>query len=230
MKLQLFHPSCRRFWCDHALGAVGPSNQLTSKPEHVSGEPIRFLGMEVSKRAEEGGKEVWYVTQKSYIKKVKGRKIPVTRDQVHIEEPSSPPTIDQVRGAQRCIGEVLWLLTSSRPDLMYGVGRMGSNVLRNRVKVMEIGEQMKGYLKRTAEEGLRYEVEFNEEINLQAYSDASFSPEGAESHGSFLILLEGSPIFWRAGRQSMVTLSTAESEMTEVIEAMTAGESVAVIV
>ena len=89
---------------------------------------------------------------------------------------------------------------------------------------------MKGYLKRTAEEGLRYEVEFNEEINLQAYSDASFSPEGAESHGSFLILLEGSPIFWRAGRQSTVTLSTAESEMTEVIEAMTAGESVAVIV
>jgi len=211
---------------------------MTPKPEHVSGEPIRFLGMEVSKRAEEGGKEVWYVTQKSYIKdmvekseeKVKERKIPVTRDQAHIEEPSSPPTIDQVRGAQKCIGEVLWLLTRSRPDLMYGVGRMGSNVLRNRVKVMELGELMKGYLNRTAEEGLRYEVEFNEEINLQAYSDASLSPEGAESHGSFLILLEGSPIFWRAGRQSMVTLSTAESEMTEVIEAMTAGESVAVIV
>ena len=85
---------------------------MTPKPEHVSGEPIRFLGMEVSKRAEEGGKEVWYVTQKSYIKdmvekseeKVKERKIPVTRDQAHIEEPSSPPTIDQVRGAQKCIG------------------------------------------------------------------------------------------------------------------------------
>ena len=210
----------------------------TSKPEDVSGEPIRFLGTEVSKRTEEGGKEVWYVTQKSYIKdlvekseeKVKERKIPITRDQAHIEEPSSPPTVDQVRGAQKCVGEVLWLLTRSRPDLMYGVSRMGSNVLRNPVKVMELGEQMKGYLKRTAEEGLRYQVEFREEINLQAFSDASFSPEGAESHGSFLILLEGSPIFWRAGRQSMVTLSTAESEMTEVIEAMTAGESVAVII
>ncbi|CAL1129313.1 unnamed protein product [Cladocopium goreaui] len=210
----------------------------TSKPEDVSGEPIRFLGMEVSKRTEEEGKEVWYVTQKSYIKdlvekseeKVKERKIPITRDQAHIEEPSSPPTVDQVRGAQKCVGEVLWLLTRSRPDLMYGVSRMGSNVLRNPVKVMELGEQMKGYLKRTAEEGLRYQVEFREEISLQAFSDASFSPEGAESHGSFLILLEGSPIFWRAGRQSMVTLSTAESEMTEVIEAMTAGESVAVII
>ena len=57
---------------------------------------------------------------------------------------------------------------------MYGVSRMGSNVLRNPVKVMELGEQMKGYLKRTAEEGLRYQVEFREEINLQAFSDASF--------------------------------------------------------
>ena len=89
---------------------------------------------------------------------------------------------------------------------------------------------MKGYLKRTQDEGLRYQVDFKDEIVLQAYSDASFSTEGSESHGSFLISLEGSPILWRAGRQSLVTLSTAESEMTEVIEAMTAGESIAVMV
>ena len=82
---------------------------------------------------------------------------------------------------------------------MYGVSRMGSNVFKNPVEVMELGEQMKGYLRRTQEEGLRYRVGFTEEIVLQAYSDASFSPEGSESHGSFLILLEGSPIFWRAG-------------------------------
>ena len=92
------------------------------------------------------------------------------------------------------------------------------------VKVMELGDQIKGYLKRTQDEGFRYQVDFKDEIVLQAYSDASFSPEGSESHGSFLVLLEGSPIFWQAGRQSLVTLSTAESEMTEVIEAMTAGE------
>ena len=104
---------------------------------------------------------------------------------------------------------------------MYGVSRMGSNVLKNPVKVMELGEQMKGYLKRTQEEGLRYQVGFKEEIVLQAYSDASFSPEGSESHGSFLSLLEGSPIFWRVGHTF---------NMTEVIEALTAGESIAVMV
>ena len=56
--------------------------------------------------------------------KVKERKIPVTRDQAHIEAPASPPTLDQVLGAQKYVGEVLWLLTRSRPDLMYGVSRM----------------------------------------------------------------------------------------------------------
>ena len=130
----------------------------TSTPEYVSEHPIRFLGMEVSKRkAEDGEKEEWYVTQRSYIKdliekneeKVKERKIPVTRDQAHIEAPASTPTLEEVPGAQKCVGEVLWLLTRSRPDLMYGVSRMGSNVLKNPVKVMELGDQMKGYLKRT---------------------------------------------------------------------------------
>ena len=60
---------------------------------------------------------------------------------------------------------------------------------------MELGDQMKGYLKRTQDQGLRYQVDFKDEIVLQAYSDASFSPEGSESHGSFLVLLEESPIF-----------------------------------
>ena len=96
------------------------------------------------------------MTQRSYIKelvekneeKVKERKIPVSRGQAHIEAPASPPTLDQVRGAQKCVGEVPWLLTRSRSDLLYGVSRMGSNVLKNPVKVMELGEQMKGYLRK----------------------------------------------------------------------------------
>ena len=88
----------------------------TSTPEFVSEHPIRFLGMEVSKRkAEDGEREEWYVTQTSYIKdliekreeKVKERKIPVTRDQAHIEAPASTPTLEEVRGTQKCVGEVL---------------------------------------------------------------------------------------------------------------------------
>ena len=37
-------------------------------------------------------------------------------------------------------------------------------------------------------------------------------------------------MFWRSGKQSTVTLSTAEAEMNEVIEGMIAGESIGVII
>jgi len=121
---------------------------------------MRFLGMEVSKRKiKDGEREEWYVTQRSYIKdliekneaQIK-KKIPVTRNQAHIEAPASTPTLEEVRGAQKFVGEVLWLLTRTRPDLMYGVSPMGSHVLKNPVKIMELGNQMKGYLKRTQDE------------------------------------------------------------------------------
>ena len=43
----------------------------TSTPEYVSEHPIRFLGMEVSKKkAEDGEREEWYVTLRSYIQEL----------------------------------------------------------------------------------------------------------------------------------------------------------------
>ena len=59
---------------------------------------------------------------------------------------------------------------------------------------------------------------------IEAMSDASLAPEDDASHGAFIIEVGQCPIFWRSGRQSFVTLSTAEAEMV-VIESMGAGES-----
>ena len=42
-------------------------------------------------------------------------------------------------------------------------------------------------------------------------------------------MLGATPIFWRSGRQGFVTLSTAEAELTEIVEGMIAGESIFVI-
>ena len=43
----------------------------TPTPEYVSEHPIRFLGMEVSKKkAEDGEREEWYVTLRSYIQEL----------------------------------------------------------------------------------------------------------------------------------------------------------------
>ena len=211
----------------------------TSKPEWVSSSPVRFLGMEVTKEVDpETQREVWLITQESYIKdlvsrqeeEVKEKKIPISRDQAAMEVDEEPPSIERVRKCQKAVGEVLWLVTRTRPDIMFSVARMGANVTRATRKVMEAASQLWGFLKKTSAEGLRYEEEIEEEPVVQVYTDASFAPEGEESHGSYLVMVNRCPLFWRSGRQASVTLSTGEAELNELVEGLNAGESVAVLI
>eukprot|EP00435_Cladocopium_sp_Y103_P055597 s1075_g18.t1 len=210
----------------------------TSEAEYVGEKAVRFLGMEVRKRKNETGRDVWYISQEGYVRDLlsrqseeeKQKKVPISRDQSLMELDEKTPTPEKVRQCQKEVGELLWLVTRTRPDLMYGVARMGSSVTRSTAKVLEAAAQMRGYLQGTWREALRYEDEEKAPVVIMTYSDASFSPEGEESHGSFIISINQSPIFWRSGRQSTITLSTAESELNEVIESMNGGESVAVIV
>ena len=208
----------------------------TSEPEEIGKDPTRFLGMNV-KKFEEEGRDVWYVTQEPYVQdllakyEVQEKKVPITRDQSSMEADENPPGLEKVRRCQKEVGEILWVVTRSRPDLMFSVARMGANVTKASTKVLEVSDQVRGYLKRTLKEGLRFAAQEGEEdeVVIHAYSDSSFSPESEESHGSFVIMADEAPLFWRSGRQSLITVSTAESELAELTEAMTAGESVSVL-
>lgn len=140
------------------------------------------------------------------------------------------PGADDIKSAQKITGELLWLLTRSRPDLLYPMARMCSCVTKNPKKVLEVGEQVKGYLAATLQDGLRFEKVEQSGVEMKVFSDASFSPEGSESHGTVVVKLGNSPISWRSSRQSMITLSTAESELLEIVEGFALGESTAVLV
>ncbi|CAE7799184.1 GIP, partial [Symbiodinium necroappetens] len=84
----------------------------------------------------------------------------------------------QLRRAQILTGELLWLSGRSR-----------------------IGLRVLGYLRETADLTLTYFPSRDGHV-LDAYSDASFSPQGE-----------------RAGRQSMISLSVAEAELIETVNA-----------
>ena len=66
------------------------------------------------------------------------------------------------------------------------------------------------------------------EKELQVYTDASFAPDGGESHGCVVVKLGASLLAWKSSRQSMVALSTAEAELMEVVEGFALGEATAV--
>ena len=62
------------------------------------------------------------------------------------------------------------------------------------------------------------------------YTDSSYGPGGADSQGTVLVLWNGSSVLWKSGRQSIPSLSTAESELSEAVEGMVMGDSVDVLV
>ena len=215
----------------------------TSTPEEVTEKAVRFLGMEVVKIwSREKERFEWFVTQESYVKDLlerhdqgkeeKGkrvRKIPISRDLAAMGEDTQSPDLQTVRQCQKEVGELLWLVTRTRPDVMYSIARMGAHVTKSTAQVLEAAAQTRDFLRGTYDHGLKYEEEKEKEVVVHVWSDASFSPEGEESHGCFTVMVNGSLLFWRSGRQASITLSTAEAELNEIIEAMNAGESVAVM-
>ena len=209
---------------------------LTSEPDQVGETPIKFLGMDISRKYDSVKKrQVWFISQESYIKdmmekeEIREKIIPISKDQAVMEGGEEGIDEKTVKAAQKEVGELLWLVTRTRPDLCFSVARLSSNILKNPRKVVEVAKQTKGYLKATMKEGLCFEGDRHQQQTIHAYSDASFAPDGQESHGCVIICIQGSPVFWRSGRQSMITLSTAEAELLELVEALTAGESVYVV-
>ena len=209
----------------------------TSPPDSVSEVPIRFLGMEVTKHYnKDTNRWDWMVTQASFLQDLinqdphlSERKIPITKELSLTAPIELEKTAEEVRLAQKAVGELLWVVTRTRVDMMYTVARMGSQVLRSPSHVLKIYKQALGYLKATSAQGLLFAFSGDEPIMIESFSDASFSPEGEESHGAFIVKICTCPILWRSGKQSLVTLSTAESELVELVESIAAGESVAVI-
>ncbi len=209
----------------------------TSTPDRVGPDPIKFLGMDISREInKETGNFTWYVNQDSYIRDMverhqdPPRRIPISREAAALEaDPVEEITPEAVRQAQQQVGELLWIVSRSRPDVMYCISRLGSRITKAPVKVVNVASQCRGYLRTCSSEGLKYEKTGSEGYILEVFSDASFAPEGEASHGCLVVTLNGTAVFWRSGRQHLIALSTAEAELIELVDAITAGESIAVV-
>lgn len=210
----------------------------TSEPEGIEeGKPTKFLGMEIEKKGES-----IKASQTSFIKdrlmmnlgedwmRAKGSSTPCSRDIGEVED-EKEITPEEVREAERIVGELLWWVTRSRIDLMYVTSRLSQMVLRAPRAVYRASKQVWAYLKKTSSPGLIFTPDAGEgwagesEVGLQAYSDASFAPGGGHSIGAVVIKWNGSPMMWRAGKQPFPTLSAAEAELTEATEAMLMGDA-----
>eukprot|EP00435_Cladocopium_sp_Y103_P020138 s2720_g4.t3 len=214
----------------------------TSSPEWVNpDEPTRFLGMEL-KRSEEG---VWMASQKNYTldvlrKNVKKtpwpkKKTPISKDEAESggedqgqdeEEVPVSRTPEEVKEAQRVVGELIWLVTRCRPDLMYATTKMAAWSTRNPKKVLDMAVQVWGYLAGTLSTTLQLKGP-TDTNDMEVYTDASY---GEDAHGCVVVKWGEAAILWRSARQALQTTSTAEAELVEIMEGATMAESVRVVI
>jgi len=207
-----------------------------SEPEKVEEKtPTRFLGMELSR----DGEGRWHAKQEAYTKdlllrnlgpepmKWPKRKIPITKEDdgeaEMKEEPGRTPA--EVKEAQRVVGELIWLVTRCRPDIMFATSLMSTLTTRKPVKVMKMAYQVWCYLAGTLTEGLIFTGTSDD---LMVCTDASFGEEDA--HGCVIVKWGEDPLIWRSSRQGMMTTSTAEAELVEVMEGAITTEALRVMV
>ena len=202
------------------------SSEWTSSPLSwaSSEEGIRFLGLEIYKV-----KSGYRMCQLGYIKELlrhhglsegPGARAPCPREWLLGDGEVEQTAYNErsLRKAQQMTGELLWLSTKSRPDLMHSVASMSSLCLRDPILVERIGNRVLSYLHTTAHLSLMFGTAGADgPHDVIAYSDASFSPSGGRSIGCSLVTYHGNAAAWRSGRQSLVALSTAEAELIEAV-------------
>ena len=190
---------------------------------------IRFLGIGILKVPEN-----IFLSQEDYIRDLlqkngeegaRGSGVPITKDLMsRLEEEGGEKDAEGIRMAQKATGELMWVCTRTRPDLMFVMSCMSRYTLKCPAAVVEVGAQTRRFLLKTIHEGIL--MKSGESLDLEVFSDSSYGPGGLESQGSVVVMWGNSPIMWKAGRQSQPSLSTAESELGEAIEGVIMGDAV----
>ena len=207
-------------------------------------EGITFCGLEVRHK---GG--ALRISQQAYIKALLERYPDVTgvASTPYAKEPESvaigdnepSPALDQVRLAQKLVGELLWLSTRSRADLCFAVSRLGQLLLKHVAYVIEAAKTILKYLRATLSHELVYGAVGDSSAPLavdrtrnlvEVHADASFAPGVEKSQTGVVVVWAGCPLGWLSARQPTISLSTTEAELVATVDGLTLAQSMIPIV
>lgn len=97
-----------------------------------------------------------------------------------------------------------------------------------------IGKQVRAYLRETRDEGLLISGEGMEKVEalstVEVYSDASYTSSELKSLTGIVACVGGTPVAWQTTRQAFITLSTAEAELTSMLESLVTVRSIGALV
>ena len=209
--------------CDDAYEWMATTWESTPCQYATPTTSVRFLGMEIVQKLNDDGEvEAYTLAQEGYIEEIlrhhgigptEKSLLPSSKEWMTLDPQGFPPDYkqDQLKTAQSITGELAWLAQRCRPDLSYTVSIMGSLTTKDPARVATIGRKTLCYLNHTKEWKLEFRT--GGAPHLVTYTDSSYSPEGEKSHAGSVVFWAGSPVAWKSGRQSLVTTSSAETEL-----------------
>ena len=113
------------------------------------------------------------------------------------------------------VGSLMYAMMGTRPDLAYTVGVLGRYAANPKRCHWNAAKRVLRYLRGTSSYGLTYEgSKVSLDMDFHGFSDADWSGDSdtSRSTSGFVFISNGAAIGWSSKRQSMVALSTTESE------------------
>ncbi|GMF23949.1 unnamed protein product [Phytophthora fragariaefolia] len=137
-----------------------------------------------------------------------------------IEEDEKAETSFPYREA---VGMLMYLATSTRPDLAFALGQLSRFVANPSPKHVGALKRVLRYVAGTLDYGITYSRKQTEakDVVLEGFCDSDWAndPEQRKSTTGFVFTLAGGAIAWMSRRQSIIALSTAEAEYVAACEA-----------
>ena len=170
------------------------------------------------------------ITQSAYVKSIltvsnmvncSSVPTPIVDRLVH---PQDSPTQEEVVLMNRIpynkiLGMLIWLSTCTRFDIVFAVNQLSRFSNAPRLVHWKAMKRLIRYLSGTRDYGLLYARD--EPSEVVGYSDADWGGEAdRKSTSGICFTLAGGPISWRSKTQRVVALSTAESELIALTEAV----------
>ena len=129
---------------------------------------------------------------------------------------------------QSLVGSLMYLMTATRPDLAYTVSTLSKFNSAPTDEHIFSAKHVLHYLKQTGKLGLTYspsDSRSSELPELIGYSDSDHAGDRDDrrSTSGYVFTLQGAAILWKSNKQTMVTLSSTESEYVGSSEAAREG-------
>ena len=206
--------------------------QCTPLEEATDKSSVTFLGVEVSLGQDNEGRKGFLLSQGGYIDELlrtynlsPKHRTPIPREwtkEAPVEETGY--SADSLRRAQKITGELLWLTQRTRVDAAYAVSLLGSWCVKAPEFVMRLGLRLLHFLGSTRDLRLSL-IPASSEKRVVVYTDASFAPYGSHSVSGILVTFHGRSVTWKAKKQALVSLSTAEAELISACEGVVMAQS-----